>query len=444
MHKVLVLGAGMVARPLVRYLTNSRGYQVTVASRTVSKAEALVGEHPQGKALSIDVRDDAALGALIRQNDLVVSLVPYVYHLKVARQCLEHRKHLVTTSYVKPPIQALDAAAKEAGVILLNEIGLDPGIDHMSAMQIIDGVKKEGGQVTTFISYCGGLPAPEANTNPFGYKFSWSPRGVIMAGRNPAHYQWEGKEVHIPGEELFDHRWPVEINGLGTFEGYPNRDSMPYTEVYGIRPSGTMFRGTLRYPGWCATLKKLSELGLMDDSVRDDLGGLTFAQLTARLVQAKEPAGASKLRAALTAKLEIEPDSFVISNLEWLGLLSDDPLPSGANTLIYVLVARMLELMPYEPGERDMIVLHHIFVAEYPDRAERITSTLIDYGIPYGDTSMARTVSLPAAIAVRLVLSGQIATTGVQVPVLPEIYEPVLAELQTLGIKCVEETHRLS
>lgn len=443
MHKVLVLGAGMVARPLVRYLMDSPGYQVTVASRTVSKAEALVGEHPQGKALAVNVQDDAALGALIRQNDLTVSLVPYVYHLNVAHRCLEHKKHLVTTSYVKPPIQALDSPAKEAGVILLNEIGLDPGIDHMSAMQIIDGVQKEGGQVTTFISYCGGLPAPEANTNPFGYKFSWSPRGVIMAGKSPAHYQWEGKEVHIPGEELFDHHWPVQINGLGTFEGYPNRDSMPYTEVYGIRPSGTMFRGTLRYPGWCATLKKLSELSLMDDSVRDDLSGLTFAQLTGRLVQAKEPAGANKLRAALVAKLEIEPDSFVISNLEWLGLLSDNPLPSGANTLMDVLVARMLELMPYEPGERDMIVLHHIFVAEYPDRAERITSTLIDYGIPHGDTSMARTVSLPAAIAVKLVLSGQIAVTGVQVPVLPEIYNPVLAELETLGIKCVEETHRL-
>jgi saccharopine dehydrogenase (NADP+, L-glutamate forming) len=434
MHRVLILGAGLVAGPMVRYLLEQPDFRVTVASRTVSKAQALVGGHPHGQALALNVQDDDALEAVVRDADLVVSLLPYTYHLKVAERCLQHRKHLVTTSYVKPEMKALHPAVKGAGLIFLNEIGLDPGIDHMSAMRVIDEVKAKGGKITTFVSYCGGLPAPDANTNPLGYKFSWSPRGVIMAGKNPAHYLWDTKEITIPGEELFDNYWPVEVPGLGTFEGYPNRDSMPYTDVYDIRPSQTMFRGTLRYPGWCATLKKIAELGLLDDTVRDDLAGKTFAQLTGELIGFQ----GGDLKAALASRLGIEPGSFIISNLEWIGLLSDDPLPAGANTVMDVLVARLQELMPYEPGERDMIVLYDVFYAEYTDRTERITSTLIAYGIPHGDSAMARTVSLPAAIAVRLILTGQITATGVHVPVIPEIYHPVLDELETLGIKCEE------
>lgn len=436
MRQVLILGAGLVAGPMVRYLMDQPDFRVTVASRTVSKAEALVGDHPKGKALALDVQDDAALDAVVREADLVVSLLPYTYHLKVAERCLKYRKHLVTTSYVKPEMRALDRAAREAGVILLNEIGLDPGFDHMSAMRVIHDVKANGGRITTFVSYCGGLPAPEANTNPLGYKFSWSPRGVIMAGKNPAHYLWDTREIRIPGEELFDNHWPVEIPGLGTFEGYPNRDSMPYVETYDINPSQTMFRGTLRYPGWCVTLKKLSELGFFDDAPRDDLAGMTFAELTGRLIGFKD----GDLREALAERLNIAPQSFIISNLEWLGLLSGDSLPSGIVTLMDILVTRMQSLMAFAPGERDMIVLYDIFYAEYIDRTERITSTLVDYGIPHGDSAMARAVSLPAAIAVKLILSGQISLTGVHTPVLPEIYNPVLDELEVLGMRCVEES----
>ena len=435
MHNVLILGAGLVAGPMVRYLLDQPGFQVTVASRTVSKAKALVGDHTQGKALAANVQDTPALRALVQGADLVISMLPYIYHLKVAQLCLEYKKHLLTTSYVKPEMRALDPAVKEAGLIFLNEVGLDPGIDHMSAMRVIDGIKQKGGRLTTFVSYCGGLPAPEANTNPLGYKFSWSPRGVVMAGKSAAHYLWDGKEIFIPGEELFDNYWPVEIEGLGSFEGYPNRNSMPYTETYGIQPTQTMFRGTLRNPGWCATLKKIVELGLMDDAVRDDLAGLTFAQLTAKLVGAGDD-----LKGALAAKLEIEPDSFIVSNLEWMGLLSDDPLPAGADTLMDILVARMLELMPYGPDERDMIVLYDVFYARYPNHIERTDSTLIAFGVPGGDSAMARTVSLPAAIAAKLILTGQIIATGVHIPVISEIYNPVLDELETLGIKCVEET----
>jgi saccharopine dehydrogenase (NADP+, L-glutamate forming) len=436
MHQVLILGAGLVAGPMVRYLLEQPDFRVTVASRTVSKAQALVGDHPRGSASAIDVRDTSALSQMVQQHDLAVSLLPYIYHLEVAKQCLAHHKHLVTTSYVKPEMRALDPAVKAAGLTFLNEIGLDPGIDHMSAKRVIDDIQAHDGQVTSFISYCGGLPAPDANTNPLGYKFSWSPRGVVMAGKNPAHFLWDGDEVSIPGEELFEHHWRVEVEGLGTFEGYPNRDSMPYMELYGIRPAQTMFRGTLRYPGWCATLAKIAELGLLDESERDDLAGLTYAQLTARLVGAD----VKDLPGALIAKLDLEPDSEVLHNLQWLGLFSDDALPAEANTLLDVLATRMQELMAYAPGERDMIVLYDIFDAQYLDRAERTTSVFIDYGIPHGDTAMSRTVSLPAAIAVRLILQGMITDRGVLVPVIPGIYNPVLDELEELGIQFQEWT----
>jgi saccharopine dehydrogenase-like NADP-dependent oxidoreductase len=440
MHQVLILGAGLVAGPMVRYLLAQPDFGVTVASRTVSKAQALIGDHPQGRAVAVDVRDTDALSKLVQAHDVAVSMLPYVYHLEVARQCLAHGVHLVTTSYVKPEMQALDPAVKEAGLTFLNEIGLDPGIDHMSAKRVIDDIQAHGGEVTAFLSYCGGVPAPEANTNPLGYKFSWSPRGVVMAGKNPAHFLWDGDEVSIPGEELFQHHWPVEVEGLGTFEGYPNRDSLPYMELYGIRPSRTMFRGTLRYPGWCATLSTIAELGLLDDAERDDLAGLTFAELTARLIGAE----AGDLPEALMTELDLARDSQVLANFRWLGLLSDDPLPAGASTLLDVLAERMLALMSYAPGERDMIVLYDIFDAQYPDRAERTTSALIDYGIPHGDSAMSRTVSLPAAIAVRLILQGTITTRGVLVPVIPEIYDPVLDELETLGIRFDEQTVRLT
>ena len=226
MKRIVVFGAGMVAGAHVDYLLSQPDFEVTVASRTVSKAEALVKGHPRGRAVQVDSDDPAALEALIRESDLAVSLLPYAYHPVVATLCLKHRVHMVTTSYVKDAMAQLDAAAREAGIILLNEIGVDPGIDHMTAMRVIHRVQAGGGRITKFVSWCGGLPAPEANTNPFGYKFSWSPRGVLLAGKNPAHYLWDGQDVSIPGDELFDHYWsvPIEVEGnLIAFDGYPNR-----------------------------------------------------------------------------------------------------------------------------------------------------------------------------------------------------------------------------
>jgi saccharopine dehydrogenase (NADP+, L-glutamate forming) len=442
MKKILVLGAGLVAGAHTRYLLDQPDLHVTVASRTLSKAQDIIRGHPQGEARQLNVTDEAALEELIRQADLAVSLLPYTHHPRVARLCVKHRKHMVTTSYIKKRMAELDGAAREAGVILLNEIGVDPGIDHMTAMKVIHRVQRDGGEIVSFTSWCGGLPAPEANTNPLGYKFSWSPKGVLLAGKNPARYLKDGQEVFVPGEELFDHYWtvPVEVEGeVIDFEGYPNRDSLPYVETYDIPMTRGMFRGTLRNVGWCPTLRKIADLGLLDGEKRD-LAGLTFAQFTAGLIGST---GDPDLREDLAAYLEVEQESPVVRNLDWLGLLSDDPLPLPEGAPIDILTARMLEKMQYEEGERDMLILQHEFMADYPDRRQRITSTMIDFGIPHGDTSMSRTVGLPAAIGVRLILQGEIDLTGVHAPVVPEIYEPVLEELEQLGIRFAEKWETL-
>ncbi len=442
MKKILVLGAGLVAGAHTRYLLEQPGFHVTVASRTLSKAQDIIKGYSNGKALQLDVTDEAAMEDLIRQTDLAVSMLPYVYHPQVAELCIKHRKHMVTTSYVKEQMAQLDEAAKKAGVMLLNEVGVDPGIDHMLAMEVIHRVQKDGGEITSFTSWCGGLPAPEANTNPFGYKFSWSPKGVLLASQNPARYLKDGEEVFVPGKELFDHLWPVPVEVEGEvidYEGYLNRDCLPYMKIYGITTTKGMFRGTLRNVGWCPTARKMAYLGLLDQEERDDIAGLTFAQLTAKLIGGRT----GDLKKDLADHLDVAVDSTVIGNLEWLGLLSDDPLPLTKGAPVDILTARMLEKMQYQEGERDMLILQHEFIAEYPDHADKITATMIDFGIPHGDTSMSRTVGLPAAIGVKLILQGKIDLTGVHTPVVPEIYEPILQELEELGIHFSETSESI-
>jgi len=439
LKRVLVLGAGLVAGPLVRYLLDVEGFHVTVASRTVDKAKQLVGNVSNGVAMPLNVKDEAALSTLIADHDLSISLLPYVYHPVVARYCVEHAKQMVTTSYVKDDMRAFDGAAKDAGVILLNEIGVDPGIDHMSAMQVIHRIQEAGGKLVGFTSNTGGLPAPEANDNPYGYKFSWAPRGVVLAGKNSARFLKDGDVVDVPGAELFSHHWPCEIKGFGELEVYPNRDSLPYIESYGIPSVRSMFRGTLRYPGWCDTLKAIVDLGWLDETERTDIEGLTYGQLLQRLIGS--PGVALKMELAEHLNLPIESD--ILRKIEWLGLLSGEAIPAADKTYLDVVASRMLIKMGYVPGERDMLVMQHEFVAEYTDRTERTYSTLIDYGIPHGNSSMSRLVGLPAAIAARMILQGEIALTGVHVPMIPEIYQPVLGELDSMGISFTETVEPL-
>jgi len=439
MKKVLILGAGLVARPLVRYLLDQPDFRVEVASRTVSKAEKLIEGHPRGVAKELNLKSEEALKNEVAGADLVISMVPYAFHPKVAELCIAHKKNMVTTSYVSDAMKKLYGEARKAGIIILNELGLDPGIDHMEAMRVIHEIHEKGGKLLGFISFCGGLPAAEANTNPFGYKFSWSPTGVLLAGKNSAQYLQDGKEVFIPSEKLFESYSLRTIEGLGIFEGYPNRNSLPYISLYGVPETKTMLRGTLRYLGWCETIRTLVRLNVFDQEEKD-WTGLKFADFLRKQMGSR----AKDVKKAVSDRLGISPGLAILRRIELLGLFSDEPLPLQKGSALDIMSARMTAKMAYLPGERDMICLQHEFFASYPKTGrEKIVSTLIDYGIPGGDSSMARTVGLPPAIGTRLILEGKIRETGVHIPVRPEIYLPILAELKNLKIAFKEKREKL-
>jgi len=441
MKKVLVLGAGLVSKPGVTYLLKQKDIFVTVASRTVSKAENLVEGFSNGKAIQLNVQDEENLAELIKNNDIIVSLLPWVHHQKVANLCITHEKHMATTSYVSEGMKELHDKAVKKNLLFLNEIGVDPGIDHMSAMKIIDDVYDNGGKVVHFYSYCGGLPAPKDNDNPYGYKFSWSPKGVVLASRNSAKFLENGKLVEIEGKDLFLNYRLEEIEGLGKYEVYPNRDSMPYKDLYNLKDAQTVMRGTYRNIGWCDTLKKMVDLGLIDENPVQGLKGITFRKMMADLINEKD---SSDVLRKVAEKLGLETDSAVIKRLEWLGLFSEEQVPDFDNKLdilSYLLEKKLI----FKDDEKDMIILQHKFTVENADKTkDLITSTLIDYGEALKESSMARTVSLPLAIGVRFMAEGKFNLTGVQIPITKEIYEPVLKELETLNIKMDERKFRLN
>jgi saccharopine dehydrogenase-like NADP-dependent oxidoreductase len=417
----------------------NKGFHVTVASRTVSKAEKLIKGFSNGIAKSLNVNDEGQLSKLISQCDLAISLVPYTFHVQIANLCIKFKKHMVTTSYVSQAMQELDPEAKDADITILNEIGLDPGIDHMSAMKIIHDVERRGGKVSSFRSYCGGLPAPENNTYPFGYKFSWSPRGVVMAGKNSGQYLEDGKVVFIPSRDLFKHYSIIDIEGIGSLEAYTNRNAIPYKEIYGLKDAKTVFRGTLRNDGWCYTMKKAQELGLFDDSPREDLSNLTYHDMILKLIGLDE---SSDIVEDTAYFLDLESHSTVIKKFEWLGLFDDKPLPNE-NNVMDMFSALLQDRLIMKETDLDLIVLYHEFIAEHEDKIEFITSTLIETGLPDGDSAMSRTVSLPAAIASAMILDGKINLPGVHIPVQPEIYQPILEELESMGLKCVEKVQTI-
>jgi len=435
MKKILVLGAGLVAKPLIRHLL-SKNYAVTVASNTPVRAAEMISEHVNGRIIEWDIRDVEKLGEMVSEHDLTVSLLPYLFHVIVAKQCVKHGRNMVTTSYVKPEMQDLDAAAKEAGIIILNESGLDPGIDHMSAMRIIDHVHDRGGKIEEFYSICGALPAPEAADNPLKYKFSWSPKGVVLAGNNDARYLKDGKEVFLPTRDLFRNPTRVDFPTVGALDIYPNRDSISYIDVYGIPEVKTICRGTFRYPGWCETLDAIKKLNLISQDTFD-MSGMTFAGLIAKQTGAEDRENIK----LVTAKfLGIPSNAYALEAIEWLGFFDDKPMNRGVDSSFEVTSDLMISKMELGHNERDMVVMQHSFLASYPDGSQEvIRSRMLDFGTPATDTSIARTVALPAAIAVEMILEGQITEKGVYRPVLPGIYNPILTALEDLGIRMEEE-----
>jgi len=434
MKKVLILGAGMVVKPMVHYLLDNN-IDVTIASRTKSKADEMLEGYERGKSITWTVDQLDALDDLIKTHDLIVSLLPFTHHVTVAERCIVHKKNMLTSSYVSPEMKKLDEKAKEAGIIIMNEIGVDPGYDHMTAMDIIDRVHEEGGEIDEFHSLCGALCAPEASDNPFRYKFSWSPKGVVMAGNNDAQYLKKEKVVNLDTAHLFKDPLEIDFPGVEKMHVYPNRDSLPYIDLYGIKEVKTMYRGTFRYQNWCAALDLLKALGLTSYE-EQDLKGKTYAQLTAEI----NGFDANNLKEDIKAKYTIDENHAGLKAIEWLGVLDSKPIHLEKGSTFDLTSDLMIEKMMMEDNERDMVIMQHIFhVTRADGRREKIVARMLDYGNK-DYTSISRTVALPAAICVKLILDKAITETGVHIPIKKSIYFNVLNELKKHGISMEETT----
>lgn len=445
---MLLLGSGFVAKPTVDILAATDGIEVTVACRTLSKAQELAGD--VAKAISLDVQDEAALDAAVAKSDLVVSLIPYTYHATVIKSAIRQKKHVVTTSYVSPAMLELEDEAKKAGIIVFNEIGLDPGIDHLYAVKTIDEVHKAGGKIKSFLSYCGGLPAPENSDNPLGYKFSWSSRGVLLALRNSARYWKDGKIEEVSSEDLMSTAKPYFIYPGYALVAYPNRDSTFYKERYSIPEAETVIRGTLRFQGFPEFIKVLVDLGFLSDAPVDFLSPeankdtpLAWKDAFAKVIGASSNKE-SDLIWAISSKATFKDNADkerIISGLKWLGLFSDAPITARGNPLD-TLCATLEEKMQFGPNERDLVILQHKFGIEWADKTtETRTSTLVEYGVPGGYSAMAKLVGVPCAVAVKQVLNGTISKPGIHAPVTPEFAYSLMDELRdSYGIELVEKT----
>ncbi len=418
-----------MARPCVRYLLEHTPHQITVVDQDEGNLAVVTGGDPRARALQISVSD---AGRVLRQTspDLVINLLPAAFMVPVAEACVAARLDMINVSYIKDEMWALDGPARDAGILLLCELGLDPGIDHMSAAQMIRRIHAEGGALESFWSCCGAIPSADANTNPFGYKLSWSPAGLIGASKREARLLRNGSVVIYPPGETFRHCGFMEVEGLGWFEQYANANSLPYVDLYGMPEAKNVYRGTIRYIGWSETIRKMLDLGLFEEEVRD-LRGLSYARFSALLAGARDGESPDE---AVRRCLHLESCSSVLHKLLWLGLFSDAPIPLQTGSPRDVVAGLFLEKLTYTPGERDLVVMEHRYDVVFPEDGRRVrhTSTMIDYGDAGGDTSIARTTGLPPAIAARLVLEGRVSLKGVHPPVHPEVCAPTLAELERL------------
>ncbi len=440
MKRVAVLGAGMVCKPMIDYFLDHCRYGVVMATRTKDKALRIIDGRPHGHAVHWEFGDNLILNRLVNDVDIVVSMIPPTLHIPVAEACLRHGRNLVTTSYISPQMMELHPQALERDVLLLNECGEDPGLDHMSSKRMIDHAHKEGGRVESLISFGAGLPSFEANRNPFGYKFSWSPKGVLLAANSAAAYLRRGERVVVASEDLMARHWFVDIADVGTFETYPNRDSTRYKDAFKLDDEATLFRGILRFPGWCNTLHALKGLGLLDDSKKHDLTHATYTGLLASQAGLEER---DDMRRVVCEALGLEERNDIIKRMKWLGLFDKRTIPLSEGSAADVLTHLMLRKLSYEKGERDMVIIHDEIVVEKDGHREKRTSTMITEGTPFGDTAMSRAVALPAAIATRLILEGKVAARGVQLPTLRELYKPILEELPLWDIDFEHRTSTL-
>lgn len=435
MKNVLIIGAGRSATSLIQYLLNQAevyDWHITVTDMSLPLAQEKVKGHPRGTAMLFDATNATEREAFLQKADMVISMLPANMHVPVAKDCLRLGKNLATASYVSPELNAMHEEIAKKGLIFINEIGLDPGIDHMSTMQMINDIRSKGGKIQSFYSYTGGLVAPESDNNPWHYKFSWNPRNVIVAGQGVAQYSYENRYRHVPYSRLFADAELIYIPKMGWYDGYPNRDSLKYKEAYGLNDTPTILRGTLRHKGFCKAWNILVQLGLTDDSYKiENLNKLTYSQwLRTYLSPIFEKQNNSSIRAKVASMLQLHIADEALDKVEWLGLFSDEKIPLETATPAQVLQELLERKWKLEPHDKDMIIMQHEVEYELGKQKKRHISTLVYLGKNSVDTAMAELVGLPLAIGVKHILLGNIQSKGVVIPITADIYEPIMKELE--------------
>lgn len=445
MKKILLLGAGMSTSTLISYLLDHadvNDWIIKIGDQRKDIVEKKTSNHPRAESFTFDIYKFPDFDREIREASIVISMLPYNMHHMVARACLKNRRPMVSTSYVSQEIREMDKDARDSGIIILMESGLDPGIDHMSAMQVIDRIRENGDELIAFESATGGLVAPPYDNNPWRYKFTWAPRNVVLAGQGGARFHHNGKFKYIPYHRIFQRYETITIPGLGDFEVYPNRDSLRYQSAYGLYKVLTMFRGTIRRPGFCKAWDLLVQLGATDDSyIMDDSDNMTHREFINSFLAYNiiDP-----VETKLAHYLGIPEDSELMEKLRWLGLFDDTRIGVPDLTPARILQRILEQKWQLEPEDKDMIVMQNQFDYIHLGAHRKIISSMVHYGKDQVHTAMSDTVGLPAAISAKLILEGAINLKGVRIPVHKDIYEPVLKELSDLGIRFEEENIKLS
>lgn len=417
MKTILLFGAGKSATVLIDYLVkgaSENNWKLIIADASRDVILSKTNNSHFADAVQVDINNDGERSAVIKKTDVVISLMPPTLHFLVAKDCVQYSKHLLTASYLDDKMKSLQSEIEKKQLFFLCEMGLDPGIDHMSAMQIIDGIKEKGGNITAFKSHCGGLVAPESDTNPWHYKISWNPRNVVLAGKAGAEYKWSDAIVHKDYKELFAECSEVNVGGLGSLAYYPNRDSLSYMPLYKLESASTFIRTTLRYPSYSNGWNAIVQSGLANDTDTIDTTGVTFKKWSSVIAPF------------------VDDDNKEM--LEYLGLFDNTPVPSAAKTSADILQHLLENKLAMQPHDKDMIVMLHEIEYELNGKKKKIESSLIVKGEDNLRTAMAKTVGLPLGIAAKLILDGTIKLSGLHVPVSKEIYLPVLKELEKYGI----------
>lgn len=440
MKIISILGAGLSSTCLIKYLleqSSSHDWKIRVGDISEELAAKKIKGYDTAEAFYFDVSDEDRRKEVVRSSDVVISMLPARLHLSVAMDCVAMRTPMLTASYVSDEIKALDADARRAGVPLMNELGLDPGIDHMSAMKVVDEIRGKGGLMQGFYSSTGGLVAPASDDNPWGYKFTWNPRNVVLAGQGVSTYVENDIFKYIPYHQLFERVRKTEVLDYGKFEIYPNRDSLKYREIYGLEDIPTMFRGTIRRPGYCEAWNIFVQLGCTDDtysmvntenmSMREFINSFLFFDPSLSVED------------KIIKYFGIGANSELMKKLEWTGIFDDRKVGIPNATPAQVLQKLLEEKWAFGVNDRDMIVMQHKFEYILNGELKKKQSSLVVEGIDMSNTAMAQTVGYPLAIATKMFLTGELDVVGVHVPTTPNFYLPILNELEDYGVKFIEE-----